>query len=58
MFTITTVIYIVMDLHISYLEFHNLFRKQKPIKIVRKKRTQLTIRVAEVTMDTHYTDAM
>ena len=52
-----------MDLHIvivhtvSYLEFHNLFRKQIPIKMVRKKRTQLTIRIAEIPMDTHYTDA-
>jgi hypothetical protein len=40
-----------MGLHIvSYLEFYNLFRKQKPIKIVRKKRTHLTVRVVEITM--------
>ena len=34
---------------VSYLEFY-LFHKQKPIKIVRKKRTHLTVRVVEITM--------
>ena len=48
-----------MGLHIvSYLEFYNLFRKQKPIKIVRKKRTQLTLRVSEITMETRYKDTL
>ena len=35
---------------VSYFEFY-LFRKQKPIKIVRKERTQLTVRVVEITME-------
>ena len=34
---------------VSYLEFY-LFHKQKPIKIVRKKRTHLTVCVVEITM--------
>ena len=35
-----------------------LFRKQKPINIVRKKRTQLTVRVVEITMEMRYTDIL
>ena len=35
---------------VSYLEFY-LFRKLTPIKIVRKKRTRLTVRVVEITME-------
>ena len=43
---------------VSYVEFDNWFRKQKPIKIVRKKRTQLTFRVTEITMEMRYTDVL
>ena len=51
--TITTVVCIVMGLHLyTYLGFY-WFRQRKPIKIVRKKRTQLTVRVVEITMEMH-----
>ena len=62
--TITSVICIVMGVHdcslytVSYLALYNLFRKKKTINTVRKKRTQLTVRVVVITMETRYKDAL